>query len=85
MPTELVDNRGERLTVGDDVAFNLSGQIAKGRIVKMPERFGFTQWGYYRGSPIHVRLLHDAVGMRAGHVSKITNPRNLLVIHEDDC
>lgn len=78
----LRDTRNEQIELGSEVAYNLSGQVAKGVVIKLPKQVGMSRWGHYNGGPIHVELLHDAAGMKAGHVSKVRNPLNMLVIEE---
>jgi hypothetical protein len=74
----MTDNRDVELEVGQRVAFNLSGQIAKGEIVKIaPPRFN-------QKRSIHVSLIHRAAGHNAGHISKVTNEKNVLVLRDHE-
>jgi len=72
----MIDNRGTELKVGQHVAYNHSGQITKGEITWVKDRIPFN----FRGTRVKVRLLHDAVGKRKGHESKIKNERTVLVL-----
>ena len=76
------DNRGTELAVGQLVAYNLSGQIAKGRILscgrERRERAG-GGWTYNKDT-IKVELLHRAAGMWPGHVSTVRSSVNVLVL-----
>lgn len=71
----LQDQRGTILAVGQEVAYNMSGTVAKGRIVRAEPGKGL-----YGKANIHVRLEHAACGKAIGHVSKITRPENVLVM-----
>jgi len=66
------DARGQVLRPGVYVAYNLSGDIAKGQIVHEPS-----------GGTYKVRLLHDAAGHKTGHISTVRRYRSMLVIPED--
>lgn len=68
------DIRGNSLEPGVYVAYNISGDIAKGQIVHAG------RGGY---GPYKVRLLHNAAGMLAGHISNVKRHRSMLVIPED--
>jgi hypothetical protein len=79
--TEYRDNRGALLEPGVTVAYNLSGEVAVGRLldVRLTGKTGF------RGAPLavfRVELAHAAAGQAAGHVSKVKDHHNLLVIRE---
>lgn len=78
--TVLRDNHGHSIAVGDHVAYNLSGTVALGWIEAYPRRRSFNQWGHYTGDPFIVQLEEDAAGFKAGHMSKVRNPHNLVVI-----
>jgi hypothetical protein len=80
---DLRDNRNVPITPGCTVAYNLSGELAAGRVesVTPSKRYGKTE--DYRGEPyvtIKVRLSHRAAGFHPGHLSKVTNPHNVLVL-----
>jgi hypothetical protein len=66
------DYRGAPLTEGATVAFNYSGEVKIGTIVKVSEtnRYG------RRGHLFHVRHPYG--------VSKVTNKNNLVVINEQE-
>jgi hypothetical protein len=68
------DTRDASLEPGVYVAYNLSGDVAKGQIVSAG------RGGY---GPYKVRLLHDAAGFRTGHISNVKRHRSMLVIPED--
>jgi len=78
-PVDGSDNRGIIIEEGMRVAFNLSGELAMGRVQRISEgtRYGKPHTNYF------VELEHDAVGKSAGEVSKINNSRNLLAIREE--
>lgn len=65
------DVRGIELYPGLSVAFNLSGDVAKGTIMAV-------------GKPILVRLDHRAAGQHPGHISKVRRERSLLVLWPED-
>lgn len=70
------DNRGTPLQIGCHVAYNLSGQIAKGKITDIK-----TVFRYGKPRPeIKVSLLHRAAGHPPGITSTITSPKNLLIL-----
>ena len=85
---EFTDNRGTLLEVGLPVAYNLSGQIAKGLIQSVQPGKQYWQkpnkWDKQGLATVKVELLHDAAGYKAGHVSKVQNQRNLLVLLTDE-
>lgn len=70
------DNLGNKIEIGKIVAFNLSGEIAKGEVhlISQGKRYGKPHTRY------SVKLLHDAVGKRRGDLSTINNSRNMLVL-----
>lgn len=70
----MYDNRGTELQVGQYVAYNISGQVAKGRIVSLRES--------YQRQDIRIKLLHRAAGMYPDHISKVTNDRAVLVLQD---
>lgn len=82
--SEFIDNRGTVLEVGLPVAYNLGGQIAKGLIQSVQPGKQYwqkpNQWSEDGLATIKVELLHDAAGYKAGHVSKVQNQKNLLVL-----
>ena len=74
------DNRGTPITSGQTVAYNLSGEVALGDIIAVGE--SYRSWGI---EPlIKVRLAHSAGGHPAGHVSKVRNAKNVLVLKPGD-
>lgn len=80
MRPEPTDNRSTPVQEGQRVAFNLSGQVALGEVLAVVP-------GTRYGRPvhtIHVELLHEAAGMFTGHISKIRDPLNLLVLKPGD-
>lgn len=83
----MYDNRFTKLELGQTVVYNISGEVAKGRIVKLAEPVDTeTKFGRRRlAKPvIHVELFHHAAGKTPGHISKVTNETNVLVLLEDD-
>ncbi len=74
------DNRGKLVEPGAKVAFNLSGQLAAGEIVSVRATPNVHAWGASHKWTIRVRLTHQASGFWPGHVSKVTDPRNVLVL-----
>jgi hypothetical protein len=71
------DNRGTEITPGVTVVYNICGQVAKGVVLKVhPRATGYT------ATKVEVVLCHNAAGYRKGHVSKLKNPLNLLVVNE---
>lgn len=77
----MIDNRGTELRVGQEVAYNLSGEVAKGEIVDLKVTKTGSKWNPERAD-IRVRLLHSACGQCKDHISKVRNERNVLVIKE---
>lgn len=76
----MIDNRGTELQVGQEVVYNISGQVAKGRILGTDKRWRRS----YHTPCVHVELLHSAAGAPAGHVSKVRNPTSVLVLLEGE-
>lgn len=78
------DNRGTGLEVGQEVAYNLSGEIAKGRIKSIKPGKQYWQkpdkWKPFGLPTVEVELLHNAAGHPAGKISKVNNSKNLLVL-----
>lgn len=72
----MTDNRGTELRVGQEVAYNISGQVAKGKIISLIGGGA----SIAVKMKIKVKLLHTAAGMPMGHVSTVTNERNVLVL-----
>jgi hypothetical protein len=72
------DNRGTVPQLGNRVAFNISGQVAKGIVkdIRPSARYGRV------GKTYHVELEHAAAGMPRGHVSKVRDATSLLVLFE---
>lgn len=76
----MIDNRDTEIHEGDTVAFNISGQVAVGEIVALTKASRY-------GRPItkiEVRLDHKAAGHPAGHISTVTNPRNVIVLKDKE-
>lgn len=76
----MIDNRGTELRVGQPVAYNLSGEVAKGQIESLDEGQPYWPGSLVFKRKIKVRLLHKAAGHSAGHISTLTCERNLLVL-----
>lgn len=74
----MIDARQTLLKEGRLVAYNLSGNVAMGTLVHVPE----DTRPYKR--KIKVQLLHNAAGLHAGHVSTVNDERNLIVILPGD-
>ena len=74
---KLFDNQGREIVPGLEVAFNISGQLARGRVVEIKP-----SGSYYKKANIKIHLLHKAAGKREGHISTVTNPLNVLVLEE---
>jgi hypothetical protein len=70
------DWNGRALEPGADVVYNLSGDVVQGQIVKAPGAADPKR----RASVFHIELLHNAAGMREGHISKVWWPRSIMVI-----
>jgi hypothetical protein len=68
----ILDKRGSLIEIGSKVAFNLSGDVAIGEIVKCDTR------------PFHIMLSHRAAGMPAGHISRVRNVGSLIVLRAND-
>lgn len=75
----MTDNRGTELKIGQEVVCNVSGEVAKGRLVEIKKSSSA-----YKPIIFHVELAHSAAGNKKGHISKITNSRNLLVLLDED-
>lgn len=67
------DARGTEFEPGAIVAYNLSGDVALGRILEI------TSTGRLR-----IELLHDAAGLYAGHLSEVRRLRSALVLLKGD-
>lgn len=85
----LKDARGNELRLWEKVAYNLSGEVHYGEIVGIDEGERKTvvlSVGSYEKTIkrplIKVRNLNGATA--DGHISKIRNERNLLVIYESE-
>ncbi len=68
------DVRGEELKPGVYVAYNLSGDVAKGQLVHA---------GRGGHGPYKVRLLHKAAGHPSGHISNVKRSYAMLVVSEN--
>lgn len=79
-PGPFLDNRGAVIEMGQRVAYNLSGQVALGQVRSVGVSHRYSRVGPL----IKVELLHDAAGQHAGHISKVTNEKNLLVLRPHD-
>lgn len=81
----MLDARGTQIIEGARVAYNLSGDVAVGVVVRMPGKQGqHPRWGHYVGGPITIELTHNAAGMSKGHLSKVKNPRSVLVLKDGE-
>lgn len=69
------DVRGNELKPGVYVAYNLSGDVARGQLVSA---------GRGGHGPYKVRLLHKAAGHFPGHISNVRRARAMLVLCKDD-
>lgn len=67
----LFDVRGTPIRVGCTVAYNISGDVALGEVVKATP-------------PFHIMLKHPAAGQPAGHISKVRRTGSLLVLLAGD-
>lgn len=80
---EVVDNRGTILEVGQEVAYNLSGEIAHGKIIEIRTkvvRNGRTHsWSGQPNVEIKVKVLNHR-HHHHDHISKVTSNYNVLVI-----
>lgn len=82
----LTDNQKTTLEVGQEVAYNLSGQIAKGRIKTIsakPKPNPRVSWAPLK-IQIEIELLHRAAGHLVGHISKVTSEHNVLVLKQGE-
>jgi hypothetical protein len=66
----IVDNRGREVKPLLKVAYNFSGQIATGEVIRINR------------NTIYVRC--EQPKHWAGRTSRVTSPRNLLVLEEDN-
>lgn len=73
----LIDNRGTLIHVGSRVCFNLSGQIAIGKVESVREAVK-DDWHYVRRASIKVLQEHP----NAGQVSEVKDPKNVMVVWE---
>lgn len=78
--TPLTDTRGTTLEPDQEVVCNVSGQLARGVIVDIRTSYRYSRpcW------TIHVKLHHSAAGQSAGHVTKATDPRNVLALKDGE-
>jgi hypothetical protein len=66
------DVRGTELRPGQKCAYNMSGDLALGKILDV-------QHG-------HVKILRLAGGFeKLGHISKVKNRRSIMVLRPEDC
>lgn len=73
----MTDCYGTPLALGQIVAYNMSGNVVRGQIVKL-------------GPPIHIALSGDMTGnpaiviagYTAGHISKVRHPTSVLVLKD---
>ncbi len=84
-----VDNRGTEIAVGQEVAYNMSGEVCKGRIVKIIPKTKRTGAAWDRERvQIQVELIEGRDGYhgleRKGWVSKVNSPKNLLVLRSNE-
>ncbi len=68
------DTRGVQIAVGQHVAYNISGSVAKGEVVSIPS---------FQRSTYKIRLEHEAAGKKPGHISTVMRPWSMMVIPED--
>lgn len=84
----MTDNRGTPLKVGDRVAYNISGEVAVGKILRLVQgKYEASGYGWMRcvKKPlIEVQLEHRAAGQPAGHISKVRHETNVIVLKEDE-
>lgn len=78
------DCRGTELFINAKVAFNYSGEIAVGRIVEMKDGLK-NSWGSYDYShrPM-IKVARETHFGKGNVVSKVRDPRNVLVLFEGD-
>jgi hypothetical protein len=81
MMTDLRDNRGTKIEVGQKVAYNLSGQVSLGEIVNIVPG---DPNNYYKRCVIEVRpLLKNDLKFHA-KPSKVRSPFNVLVLLDNE-
>lgn len=83
----LIDNRGATVEEGCKVAYNCSGQVAVGTVISATPAVKRDVCNYVRRACIKVKLAHSFSGtlgdrVRAGKISVVKDPQNLVVIHE---
>lgn len=82
MIEEAIDNRGTPIKTGDKVAYNLSGQIACGKVISVsPAIRNDRGYGYKQRAMIKVQM--EFPKYPAGAISKVRDPKNVMVIFED--
>lgn len=77
---EPTDTRNTPIRPGLNVAYNISGEVAAGRVLSIAAKPNPRQWGRPWLYTFKVELQHSAAGKGRGHVSKVTNAHNLLVL-----
>ena len=71
------DHRGKIIKVGDTVAYNFSGEIAIGKVIRIVRGVP-NKWGRAYKELIEIRM--DAP--KSGHISKVRSSKNVMVIDE---
>jgi hypothetical protein len=72
----MIDNRGTKIEVGQTCCFNYMGQIALGKIQKITK-------GTRHRRPFYIfHVLREHPRSWSYQISKVTNPKNLMVIFE---
>lgn len=78
MKEPLIDNRGNTIEPGLTVAYNLSGQIAMGKVESATPAEKKPDGGYIRRASIKVKAEYPE--SIAGKISNVRDPKNVMVI-----
>lgn len=81
----MVDNRGARLAVGQQVAYNFSGELAVGTILSITHK-GKDHWGRWLGVEIKIERRwpeRENYGKSKSRISTVRSPASVMVIFEE--
>lgn len=73
------DSLGRTIQDGDTVIYNLSGELAKGKILSQTLRLWNNGWRDY--TTYIIKVQHIAGGNKPKNgISKVTNPKGIIII-----
>lgn len=77
----ILDFRGNEIKPGVRVAYNFSGAVVLGTVVKAEiKKRNQRIWGESYEYNFHIRLDFPAGGKKVGHISKVKNKSSIIVL-----